>query len=193
MVALSHFALDTHTMFESESEKENEQKRSYLLMGLGAVGALLLAVLVIFLGSRNSRPQPAAQSQALPGGVQAKLENALRPGSPEFEAYKDNLTLENIDIQASGNMLGMTRFVVNNRLTNKGDRTIAGVELTANAYDLENKLVAHNTSIPIPRARPEPLKPGESIRVSTVVDLPSNIREGDISTIKPSVSGLRFQ
>jgi hypothetical protein len=180
-------------MFETESEKENEQKRSYLLMGLGAVGALLLAVLVVFLGSRNSRPQPAAPSQALPGGVQAKLENALRPGSPEFEAYKDKLILENIDIQASGNMLGMTRFVVNNRLTNKGDRAIAGVELTANAYDLENKLVAHNTSIPIPRARPEPLKPGESIRVSTVVDLPSNIREGDISTIKPSVSGLRFQ
>lgn len=181
-------------MFDSKSEKETEQKRSYLLMVLGGVGALLLAVVVIFLGSRSPRPpQNAASSQTLPGGQQAKLEGAVRPGSPEFDSYKDKITLEKIDIPVSSNMLGMTRFAVNSRLTNKGDRVITGVELTANAYDLENKLVAQNTSLPIPRARTEPLKPGESMRVTTIIDLPASIREGDISDIKHLVSGLRFQ
>jgi hypothetical protein len=180
-------------MFDSESEKETEQKRSYLLMALGAVGALLLAVLVIFLSQRSARPQQAAPSQKLPGGEQIKLEGALRAGSPEFDGYKDKVTLERIDIQAAGNMLGMTRFAVNNRLYNRGDRPITAVELTASAYNLEGKLAAQNTSRHIGRGEGELLKPGESMRVTTVVDLPPKIREGDISDIKSEVTGLKFQ
>lgn len=180
-------------MFDSETEKETEQKRSYLLMGLGAVGALLLAVLVIFLSSKNPRPPQAASGNALPGGMQNKLEGALRTGSPEFDSYQGKLVLEKIDIQAAGNMLGMTRLVANGRLYNRGDRPVTGIELTAIAYNLESKVAAQNTSIPIPNKHPEPLKPGDSILVTTIVDLPANIREGDIMDVKQTISGLKFQ
>jgi hypothetical protein len=180
-------------MFDSESGKETEQKRSYLLMGLGAVGALVLAVVVIFLSSRSPRPQQASPSQAVPGGLQIKLEDAVRPGSPEFDGYKDKVVLENIEVLASSNMLGMTRFEYKGRLHNRGDRPLTGVELTGDVYSLEDKLIAQNTNLPIPRARTEPLKPGESMRVNVVVDTPSNIREGDVREVKAHVSGLRFQ
>jgi hypothetical protein len=181
-------------MFDSESEKETEQKRSYLLMALGAVGALLLAVLVIFLSQRGARPQQqAAPSQAIPGGQQHKLEGALRPGTSEFDSYKDKVVLEMIEVLASSNLLGMTRFEYRGRLHNRGDRPLTGVELTANVYSLEDKLIAQNTNLPIPRARTEPLKPGESMRVNVVVDTPRNIREGDVREVKAHVSGFKFQ
>ncbi|HYE73415.1 MAG TPA: hypothetical protein VEF04_08790, partial [Blastocatellia bacterium] len=127
------------------------------------------------------------------GGMQKRLEGALRAGSAEFDSYLTKVVLEKIDIQASGNMLGMTRLIANGRLYNRGDRTLTGIELTAIAYNLENKVAAQNTSQPIPNKRPEPLKPGESILVETIVDLPANIREGDIMDVKQSISGLTFQ
>ena len=180
-------------MFEPETEKETEQSRSRLVMVLGAVGALALAVVVVLLSRSSHNSQPVTPAQALPGGTQAKLEDAVRSGAPEFESYKAQIVIDEAETLASQNMLGMTQFIVKGRLLNRGNRTLTGVELAAKVYSLDEKVVAQNTSLPIPRLRTEPLKPGDSMRVTIKVDTPSNITEDMVMKVVPEVSGLRFQ
>lgn len=177
-------------MFETETEQMKEEKRSRTMLVLGGIGALALAGVIVFLAQRNrATTNTAAQ---IPGGMQARLEGALRAGSPEFEDYKNKITLENKEMLAAQNLTGMTRFMVNLRVTNRGDKAITGLELMAKVLNLEQKVVAQNTNRPIPNSRKAPLQPGETIRVSLVVDTPAKITEGDVSDIIPEISGLKF-
>lgn len=181
-------------MFESETEQMAEQRRSRTLMVLGGIGALALAV-VILLFAKGIRPTPTmVTNEQLPGGPQTRLDNAVRAGTPEFDAYKGKITLEDHDKLGSSNPLGMTQLILNARLTNRGDRTITGIELSLRAmsYAEPGKTVALNYSLPIPRKRSQ-LPPGESMSVTMKVDLPSKISEGEIGDIVPEVTGLRFQ
>lgn len=181
-------------MFETETEQMAEQRRSRLLMILGGVGALVLAVAIVLL-SRGTRPATApASGAAVPGGTQVRLENALRAGNAEFEAYKANLTLENFDKIGASNAMGMTQLALKARLTNRGDRTLKGVEvvLRAFSYAEAGKVLALNYASPIPNKQSE-LKPGESMQITVKLDLPSTISEADVSDIVPEITGLRFQ
>jgi hypothetical protein len=140
-------------MFESETEQMTEQRRSRMLMILGGIGALALAIVIVFLsrGTRSTTPPPP--STALPGGAQQRLDNALRVGTPEFDAYKAKVTLEPIDKIAASNVLGMTQLALDARLTNQGDRTLSGVEIALRAfsYEEEGKVLAMNYGLPIPQ------------------------------------------
>lgn len=182
-------------MFETETEQMTEQRRSRLLMILGGVGALGLAIVIVVL-SRGIRPAttPASPSAALPGGTQVRLENALRAGAPEFDAYKPKLTLEDFDKIGASNAMGMTQLALKARLTNRGDRTLKGIEIALRAFSYaeEGKVLALNYGLPIPNKQSE-LKPGESMPITVKVDLPSTISESDISDIVPEITGLRFQ
>lgn len=179
-------------MFDPETEKTTEQRRSRMIMLLGAIGALILAAGVVFF-TRSTEPPPSPSQAALPGGTQAKLENALRAGNPEFDNYKSKVTLEDEETYAAQNVLGLTQFTVRATLHNRGDRPLTGVEIIGRVYDLQDKVVAQNTGLPIPRARTAPLQPGESMPILVKVDTPSNIREDDVKQVKIELQGLRFQ
>lgn len=183
-------------MFGSDTEQELERRRSRMLLILGGLGALVLAIAIVML-SGSAKLSSSGQSPTptpTPGGMQARLEGALREGNPDFNGYKPQVTLEDIETYAAPNALGMTRFTVNVKVTNRGSRSISGLELTALALALDGKAVlAKNTNIPIPNMRKNPLKPGEGIRVSMIVDTPASITEGDISNFVPSVTGLILQ
>ncbi len=181
-------------MFESETEQMIEQRRSRTLLVWGGIGALALAVVILVL-ARGMRPAPTlATSEQLPGGPQTRLDSALRAGVPEFDAYKSKITLEDHDKLVYPNLSGMTQLVVNARLTNRGDRTITGIELSLRAmsYAEPGTTLALNYSLPIPRKRSQ-LPPGEAMPVTMKVDLPSNRSEGEVSDLVPEITGLRFQ
>ncbi|HEX4947463.1 MAG TPA: hypothetical protein VFZ34_12400 [Blastocatellia bacterium] len=181
-------------MFESETDQMVEQRRSRMLMLLGGVGALALAVVILLLAKGTRSTPSLSTSEQVPGGTQTRLDNAVRAGSPEFDAYKDKVTLENHDKLAAGNLMGMTQLYMNARLTNRGDRTLTGVEfsLRAMSYSEPGKTVALNYSLPVPRKKSQ-LGPGESMPVTLKVDLPSKISEGEVSDLVPELTGLRFQ
>ena len=182
-------------MFETETEQMTEQRRSRMLMILGGAGALALAMVIVFLsrGTRTATVPPNAGAQ-LPGGTQVRLENAVRAGAAEFDAYKAKLTLEDFDKIGAANAMGMTQLALRARLTNRGDRTLNGVEVALRAMSLneEGKVLALNYGLPIPNKQSE-LKPGESMQITVKVDLPSTISEGDVADIVPEITGLRFR
>ena len=177
-------------MFDPETERATEQRRSRLILMLGAVGALILAGAVVFVTRSQQAPQPQVTTAE---GTLLRLENAVRAGAAEFESYKDKVRLENQEPYVSENMLGMLQWTVRATLRNQGDRALTGVELVGKVYHLDGKVVGQNTSVPIPRARPEPLPPGQSLQVIVKIDTPAKVKEDDVKEVKVELLGLRFQ
>lgn len=175
-------------VFENENENDNnnggavEQDRSRPLLVVGAIAALMLAILVIALVMTKSARE-------------REIENMVRAGSPEFEAYKDKAVLE---VDPDGkmvhpNMIGMWQLAARATLSNRGDRELTGVEVIGKMIDREDKVIASVISRPIPSVKNETLKPGESMIVTIKVDAPGKISEGEVKDITIELRGLRFQ
>ncbi len=167
-------------MFDNETDKETQQARSRALLVVGGVAALALTALIVLLAS--TKPQSASV-----------VENIVRAGSPEFDAYKDKIELETIDKIVYDNWIGMFQIEVKARLHNRGDRTLTAVEVLGKMFDLEDKVLSERSSIPLPRIRKEPLKPGESMNVSVKVDAPGKITENEVKDVVIELRGLRFE
>jgi hypothetical protein len=171
-------------VFENEGNNSNgaDQDRSRALLIVGAIAALVLAILIGAL----AMTKPASERER---------ENMVRAGSAEFDAYKDKIALEiNPDNKiVHPNMIGMWQLEVRATLTNRGDRELTGIEVMGKMIDLEDKVIAHATSRPIPRIRTEPLKPGESMLVKVKVDAPAKVSEAEVKDILMELHGLRFQ
>lgn len=171
-------------MFEpEETEKTTARRRSQAMLIMAGVGALVLALVFILI------------RQALaPGNHPSNaLENAVRAGAPDFDAYREKVVLEDKEIIVHPNMIGMSQYEVRVRLTNRGEREISGLELLGKIIDLQDVVVAQNVSMPIPRLRTKPLAPGETMRVSVKVDAPAKVSEADVRDVTLELQGLRFQ
>ena len=175
-------------VFENENENEiendtgGERDRSRALLIVGAIATLMLALMITAL----TMSKPTSEKE---------VENMVRAGSAEFDAYKNKVVLEvNPDSKmVYPNMIGMWQLAVTATLSNRGDRELTGIEVTGKMINLEDKVIAHTSVRPIPRIQSAPLKPGESITVKVKVDAPAKITEGEVKDILMELSGLRFQ
>ncbi len=169
-------------MFENtnETEKSVEQSRSRVILWGGTIVILLLATLVILVA--RSRPS-----------YSVNLEDALRAGSAEFDAYKGKVEVEVTDKLVYDNVIGMFQIDIRARIHNRGDRPITGLEIVGKMFDMDDKVIAERVSIPIPRVREDPLNPGESIPVRVKVDAPGKITENDVKDVTIELLALKFQ
>jgi len=174
------------TVLENENDNNNgagvEQNRSRGVLVVGAIAALMLALLIIALVMTRSAGD-------------REVENMVRAGSPEFDAYKDKVVVE-VDPEGKmvyPNMIGMWQLQAKAKLSNLGDRELLGVEVIGKMIDHEDKVIAQAVKLPIPRAQPGPLKPGESTTIWVKVDAPRKITEDDVKDITVELRGLRFQ
>ena len=175
-------------VLENDSDNDNnnragvEQDRSRGLLVVGAIAALMLAILIVALAVSKSAGD-------------REVENMARAGSPEFDAYKDKVTME---VDPDGkmvypNMIGMWQLEARAKLTNRGDRELTVVEVVGKMLDFEDKVIAQAVQLSIPRIRKDPLKPGESMNIVVKVDAPRKITEDDVKDITIELRGMRFQ
>lgn len=177
---------------ENENDKDNdsdffdggavERNSSRPLLVVGAIAGLMLAILIIALAVTRSASDK-------------EIENIVRVGSPEFDAYKDKVVLA-IDPERKmvhPNMIGMWQLVAEATLSNRGDRELIGVEVIGKMIGLEGNVIAHTITRPIPRTRNEPLKPGESMNFKVKVDAPGKVTQGEVKDILVELGGLRFK
>lgn len=169
-------------MFENETETEKsvERSRSRAILWLGTAAVLVLTAIIVLFA--KSRPHESAM-----------LEDAARVGTADFDAYKDKVEVEITDKYVYDNMIGMFQIDIRAKIHNRGDKPVTGLEVIGKMFDLEDKVIAQRVSIPIPRARQEPLKPGESMPLSVKVDAPAKITENDIKDVKIEVQALRLK
>lgn len=167
-------------MDEIEPEQTTDRRRSRLILLAGAAGALLLALIFILVARSGPTPTTA-------------VVDLLRAGSPEFEGYKSRIALNDKEIIVHPNMIGMAQYEVRARLVNQGDRALTAVEMGGKMLDLQDKVIAENASLPVPRVRRNPLGPGESMPVSVKVDAPAKVTEADVKDVLIEVRGLKFE
>ncbi len=156
---------------------EKQARRSIILIAV--IALIVVAVLVLIV--TRSRPQ-----------YQQMLQNVSRAGSAEFDGYRDKVGLEIIEKIEHPNMVGMSQYEVQARLTNNGDRTITGIELAGKIQGLDDQIIKESISLPIPRLRSEPLKPGESMKVAVKIDRPGNVSDADVKDLLIELRGLSF-
>ena len=159
-----------------------EQDRSRGLLAVGAIAALMLAILIIALVMTKSAGD-------------REVENMARAGSPEYDAYKDKVTVV-VDPEGKmvyPNMIGMWQLAARATLTNRGDRELTGVEVVGKMLDLEDKVIAQAVQLTIPRVQKGPLKPGQSMNIVIKVDAPQKTTEDEVKDITIELRGLRFQ
>jgi hypothetical protein len=167
-------------MFEPNIEQMNDKNPIRPYIWIGGVAVLLIVALIWILTYLNPENRPNS------------LDNVARAGTADFDVYKDKLEFEYIDKIVYPSMTGLWQLQVKARMHNRGDRPVTGVEVVGKMLDMTDKVLAQATSVPIPRIRKEPLKPGESIEFSVKVDAPGNVSEADVKDIVVEVSGLRF-
>ena len=175
------------TVFDDKDNADSidfgvEQSRPRAILFAGAVAALLLGVLIVAL----VRTKPSIDKES---------ENLIRAGSPEFDSYKNKVMLE-IDPESRmvyPNMIGMWTLRAKAKLSNMGERELASVEVVARLIDYQDKVIAQAVKLPIPRDKPGPLKPGESLDIPVGVDAPPKVTEGEVKNITIELRGLRFR
>jgi len=156
---------------------EKQARRSIILI----TAIALIVVTALYLIVTQSKPQ-----------YQQTLQNVSRAGSAEFDGYRDKVGLEIIEKIEHPNLVGMSQYEIQARLTNNGDRTITGIELVGKIQGLDDQIIRESISLPIPRLRSEPLRPGESMKVAVKIDRPGNVSDADVKDLLIELHGLSF-
>jgi hypothetical protein len=171
-------------MFEpEETDKTTAKRRSQAILIIAGVGALVLALVVVLIRQAFAPGSHSSDS----------LENAVRAGAPDFDAYREKLVFEDKKIIVHPNMIGMAQYEVRAELSNRGEREVTGLELLGKIVDLQDVVVAQKVSMPIPKIRTKPLAPGETMRISVKVDAPAKVAEADVKDVTLELLGIRFQ
>lgn len=162
-----------------ETKKENKGFNKVYLIG-GLIGVVLIA-----LGIFVAMQRPSMQDQEA-----AVLADAVRPGSPEFDAItKDIIIATNSDqtVQYS-NAFGTISMNIVGTIRNKGPKAINGLEVNVSVVDQFNGLVKDKNVLVIPKQR-EVLAPGDSIPITLAIE--GFKPEDDRANIRWKVTAIR--
>lgn len=164
------------------SQKQGEVRddsRRKLIIGVAVVAALIIGVLFYFLmrATGGSSPEPT-------------LEGAIRTGSPEFEAYRSKIGLDEPEADEAKRALGDIVMNLQTTVRNFTGRTINGLELRAAVVDHQGKPVKARSVVVIPIKQPE-LEPNKTLLVTVRLE---GIKEtDDRANIKMEVTGFKFK
>ena len=165
-------------MLELNEPKAAEPKTNRLVLGVLALIVVGLVGGVIWIANSKSEYKPP-------------LPNAVRAGNAEFDNYQSKVALELVDKIVHPNMIGMAQYEIQVRVTNRGERTLTGLELAGRMVDMNDQLLKEGVSVPIPRLR-KTLPPGETFLASVKIDAPGKITEDQVKDLLFELRGLQF-
>jgi hypothetical protein len=147
---------------------------------VGVVAVLILAGIVIF---RRQSPATAPVESA-------RLPNAIRPGSPEFEQYKQQIVLDKPVADEAKRALGDIVMTLRSTVRNFTGRTINGLEIRAAVVNMEGKPIKERTVVYIPTRYPE-LEPNKTLPVAITLE---GFKDSDErADIQMEITGFTFK
>jgi hypothetical protein len=150
--------------------------RRVIFIVVGIVGLLLLGALAYYA----TRPAPP------PG--ERRLENALRPGAPEFEHVRDRIVLDfdpDQDATIGGNALGNYVVTMNPKVRNFTGRTINGLEFRAAGLTRTGETIRELISV-----SEREIEPNRVGTPAVGVNFPSDRRPAQL---RLELTGVRFK
>ena len=147
-------------------------------VGVVALAILILITLYLLITYRA------------PTGVgPVQLEDAVRPGSSEFEQAHQAITVAKPVALTSPSAFGDLVVELNTTVRNDTGRRIRGLEMHGAMLNGQGLTVAERTVIPIP-AQQAVLEPGETVNVQ--IRLEGISAETDRSDVKVDITGVVF-
>lgn len=118
------------------------------------------------------------------------LQGAIRAGSPEFDAQKANIVLDDPEADEAKRALGDIVMSLRTTVRNLTGKTINGLEIRAAVVDYEGKPVKERTAVIIP-ARLGELAPNKTFPVQMMLE---GMKDTDArANIKMEVVAFRFK
>jgi hypothetical protein len=118
-----------------------------------------------------------------------RLENAIRPGVPEFDRFGEQIILENFLAEQTVHPSDDLTIDMTAVIRNSTGRTISGLEIRGAVLDAEKQPSRERTVVVVPLRRTA-LEPNEVIRVRIV--LPGVGRDEERSEVMMELAAVRF-
>lgn len=163
--------------------QENKEKKGInrgLIIG-GIIGLLIIAGLIGLISLIPSTEEKK----------QEELKGAYLEGSPEFEAYTNEIIITTDMNRTTQARTGLGTILMNitGMIRNKGDKTLDGLEVNVRVVDINNKVIKEKNEIIIPK-RQETLQPNYTIDV--VVNISGFEPDEDRANVRWKVTAIRF-
>jgi hypothetical protein len=119
-----------------------------------------------------------------------RLEGGYRAGSPQFEANKPNIVLDDPEATEAKRALGDIVMSLQTTVRNLTGKTLIGLEIHAAVVDYDGKPVKERTVVVVPTRQPE-LAPNKTMQVNVLLD---GMSDADArANIKMEVTGFKFK
>lgn len=128
------------TEFTSELKTNRRPLALYIMLGVGVIVAVAVLLLV-----RYQRNHPSPKEAAGP----IVVEGMVRPGQPDFEAYKDKVRIENVKASIGLNFAGNRFASIEGIISNEGSRELEAVEMQVTLFDVYGKFSKEKTVTPL--------------------------------------------
>ena len=118
------------------------------------------------------------------------LQGAIRAGSPQWEANKPNIVLDEPEATEAKRALGDIVMSLQTTVRNLTGKTLTGLEIRAAVVDTNGKAVKERTVVVVPARQPE-LGPNKTMQVNVLLD---GMSDTDVrANIKMDVTGFKFK
>ncbi len=128
------------TEFTSELKSERRPVALYIMIAVAAV-----ALIAVFFLVRYQQNHPVSKEVSGP----VVFPGMVRPGEPDFEAYKDKVRFENVKASIGLNFAGNRFAAIEGIISNEGSRKLEVVEMHITLYDVYGKLSKEKTVAPL--------------------------------------------
>jgi hypothetical protein len=167
---------------EQKNEDTDDSRRTIFIV-VGIVSVVLVAGLLYWM----TRPGPQTSSGP------PRLENAFRPGSPEFEQYKSKIVLDKPEATEASRPVGDIVMTLQTTARNFTGHTLSGLEIYAAVVDSQGKPVKDRTVIAVPSRRTgqAELEPNQTLEIPVVLE--GMGKQDDRADIKMEISAFKFK
>lgn len=168
-------------MAASQREIADDDSRRKIIIVVAVIAAILFAGLFYLL----------MRASVGPPSPPARLEGAIRPGSPDWDKYSKLIVLDDPEADEAKRPLGDIVMTLQTKVRNFTGKTINGLELRAAVVDQQGKAVKESTQVFIPSSARTELLHNQNmvapIRLEGMTDA------DDRANIKMELTGFRLK
>jgi len=174
-------------MAEFTSEIKRSAGRTKLLIA-AAVAAIALAAVFLVVRYQQESPIPGAE------GGPIVIPGMVRPGEPDFEAYKNKVRIEGVKASIGINFAGNRFAEIDGIIANEGSRKLEAVEMRIILYDVYDQVCKERIVTP--------LRPGIGLKKGPMEPLEKRTFKTGIESVEQlwnpkrveiEITGLKYQ